>query len=73
MKCKTTFEALSAKANEYSKVRMCFYQCCSYHDWYQNWSTSLFLSLFLLGFSITGLRNETEAANSTPSGTRPHY
>ena len=30
---KTTFKASSAKTNEYSKVRMCFYQCCSNLDW----------------------------------------
>ena len=33
--CKTTFESLSAKMNEYSKVRTCFYQCCSYLDGYR--------------------------------------
>ena len=30
---KKTFEDLSAKTNIYSKVCMCFYQCCFYLDW----------------------------------------
>ena len=76
---KTTFKALSAKMNKYSKVCTCFYQCCSYLDWVQKASkTGLLLYneyqscscccfyLDLLGFSIAGLRNETEAPTIQP-------
>ena len=33
---KTTFKASSAKMNEPSKVRTCYYQCCSYLVWQYN-------------------------------------
>ena len=57
-------------------VHTCFYHCCSHLDPKLEYcfitSTSLVRVIFLLGFSIAGLRNETEAASNTASTLLEH-